>query len=129
MKPSNYAVWTNATLAQATTSTSTWAYGVVRASYHITISSGSCVGTFRVQGSNDQSYDQGGRPVGSFLPSNWVTLGSTSQLAFCTTAVATIQAFIPAFETCYEHLRLVFADGSAGAAVGVVSARVKTFSL
>lgn len=131
MKPSNIVLFENAVCGTSTltVSTSTWGYGVVRASVQITVSSGSCVGTFRFQSSNDQAYGQGGRAVGNFAPTNWVTIGSSAQIAFSTTATATVQALIPTTETCYEHLRLVFADGSAGAAVGIFSARMTTFSL
>jgi hypothetical protein len=99
-----------------------WANSILRASFQISVSSGSCAGTFVVQASNDQSY---GLPANQFKPVNWNTIGSASTIVCSTTAVGSSSCFlIPYTETSYEYLKIVYTDLSGGTANGVVSVRM-----
>ena len=102
-----------------------WAQDIVRCSYHITVSSGTCVGTFTIQGSNDI-------PVGAnyhqFTPTNWTSIGSSSTLV-CS-ATASIKTFmIPSFESCYEYQRVQFTALNGGAGLGTVDIRMKALGI
>jgi hypothetical protein len=128
MKPSNYPIVTSGLCGTASfASSSTWSWNIVRGSCQIVVT-GACVGTFRLEASNDQGYGAGGRPVGDYIPSNWNVIGSASTLV-CSTTAATSRFLIPLTELCYEHVRLFYSDGSAGAATGTFNARMMTFGL
>lgn len=102
-----------------------WATDLVRASFQILVSSGSCVGTFVIQGSNDQST---GVPANQFTPTNWVTIGSTASVV-CSTTAASKAFLIPSTELSYEYIKIRFTDGSAASAIGVVQIRMKGMAL
>ncbi len=101
-------------------SSSIYADSIVRASFQFTVSSGSCVGTFQIQGSNDQAV---GIPANQFTPTNWSTITSAS-VSCSTTALSKVFMILP-IETSYEYMRVQFTDGSAGAANGLVNGRCK----
>lgn len=125
MLPNNYFLFTNGVCGTSTqlVSTASWLAKVVRGSYQVAVSSGSCVGAFQFQCSND--YNQGyiGNP-GQFAPTNWNSIGSTMTIICSTTATAKV-FLTPTSEMCFEYGRLVFIDASGGSAQGVFSARFK----
>lgn len=129
MRPNNYPIVISGLCGTASfASSSCWAMDVVRASFQIVISSGSCVGTFRLEASNDLGYGQPGRPVGNYIPTNWNIVGSVTTVTASSTA--TLKSFmLPAVETSYQHLRIVYLDGSAGAALGLFDVRANTIGL
>lgn len=108
------------------TSSAFWVYGVVKISGQAVVSSGSLVGNFTFQFSNDKAI---GAFQGQFQPTNWNTIGSTTQIANCSSS-ATVKSFmLPQFETSYEYCRVVFTDLSGGAAIGTFNFQVKTLAL
>lgn len=130
MRPNNWQVIVGGVAGTATSfaSSSCWAMDIVRLSYQVVVSSGSVAGTFVVQGSNDKSYGQGGVPVGQYIPTNWNTIGSSTTIICSTTATSKV-FLAPATEVCYEHVRFVFTDASAGSALGLFDIRAKTLGL
>lgn len=102
-----------------------WAMDLIRASFQILVSSGSCVGTFVIQASNDQAV---GVPAAQFTPTNWVTVGSTASVVCSTTASSKV-FLLPSTEFAYEYLRIRYTDGSGAAALGVVQIRMKGMAL
>lgn len=79
----------------------------IRTSFQITCGSGSLVGTFTVQGSNDKPV---GTPPNQFSPTNWNNIGSSQQVV-CSFSVGTC-ALIPYFDTCYHWHRIQFVAGN-----------------
>lgn len=108
------------------TSSSFWMWETFRLSGQVAVSSGSFVGNVALQVSND-------RPSGAFQsqfqPTNWNTIGSTTQLLNCSTT-ATVRSFMfPVTDMGYAYGRVVFTDLSAGAAVGVFSVNIYALGL
>lgn len=96
-----------------------WSQKIVRASFQVSVSSGTLSGTFTLQASNDQAT---GKFPNQFIPTNWSVVGSsTTVIASSTGAAATFM--IPATELSFEYLRLVY---TANAANGIYSVRMKT---
>lgn len=105
-------------------SSSFWMADIVRASFQVLVSSGTCNGTFILQASNDQAV---GAFQNQFSPANWNSLNSVTLV--CSTT-ATGQAFyIQPVETCYEYGRIQFTAGNGGAAQGTVTIRMKGFNI
>jgi len=107
-------------------SSSFWSTDIIRTSFQIVISSGTCNGTFVVQGSNDINR---GLPAQMFTPTNWNNLGSVSTLVVSTSAPGAQSFLIPQFECSYEYLRVSFTAANGGAALGLVDVRGKGFSI
>lgn len=115
MRPSNSVVF-NATVgsAGATISSAVMAIDIIRASFQVSVSSGSFVGTFQVQASNDIPQ---GLPPNLFTPTNWSTITSASVVA---SVSLTARSFmILPIETSYNYMRVAFTDASGGTANGV----------
>lgn len=127
MLPNNIPIVTGGLTGTASfTSSSVWISKVVRLSSQIVISSGSAVGSFRFDGSDDQA--PSGQQQAAFTPTNWNPIGSATVVVASTTAGARV-FLIPSFETSYEYVRLVFVDGSAASAVGTFNVRIKSQGL
>lgn len=126
MRPSNSQFLTNGIVGSASFSISSAIYTdcIVRASFQFTVASGSCAGTFNIQGSNDQSF---GVPANQFTPTNWNTITSVTVVASSTALVRSF--LIPATELAYEYLRVNFTDNSGGSANGLVNGRCKAIGL
>lgn len=127
MKVTNFSAIYNGTSGTASfTSSAFWVWDNIKLSGQAVVSSGSLVGTFTLQFSNDKAL---GSFQNQFQPTNWNTLGSTTQIVNCSTT-GTVRSFmIPQFEPCYQYVRVVYTDQSAGAAVGVFSFNINTYSL
>lgn len=100
-----------------------WSYDVVRASFQVVISSGTCNGTFDIQGSNDQAV---GKFQNQFEPTLWNTL--TSMSVVCSTSAGS-SFLILQNEYAYEYLRVKFTAGNGGAAQGTATVRMKAFGI
>lgn len=121
MRPSNSLIISSGTAGTASvTSQAVWATDIIRACFQVVVSSGSMVGTFQLQASNDQST---GAPANQFVPTNWNVVGSASSVTGSSTATSKAFLSVPV-ETCYEYLRVVYSDGSAAAAIGVFNVRL-----
>ncbi len=122
MRPANSQFLTGGITGSGSFSISSSIYSdcLVRASFQFTISSGSMLGTFQIQGSNDQAV---GIPANQFTPTNWSTITSASVTA---SVSATSKTFmILPIETSYEYMRVQFTDLSSGTANGLVNGRIK----
>lgn len=93
-----------------------WSQKLVRASFQVTVSSGTIAGSFAVQVSNDYAV---GLPPNQFTPTNWVTLNSTTVLCSSTATVSTF--LLPYAEYSYNYMRLIY---TASTASGVYSVRM-----
>lgn len=101
-----------------------WANDIVRISALVTVGSGSLSGTFQLQASNDQAV---GAFPNQFLPTNWVSLGSTSQVVASNTVQGSGVFLIPAVEVSYEYLRVQYTStSSGGSGAGLYSIRTKS---
>ncbi len=100
-----------------------WTYDTVRASFQVVISSGTCNGTFDIQGSNDQAV---GKFPNQYEPTLWNTL--TSMSVVCSTS-AGASFFILQSEFAYEYLRVKFTAANGGAALGTATVRMKAFNI
>lgn len=122
MRPFNTQFLTGGVTGSASFSISSAIYSdcIVRASFQFTISSGSMLGTFQLQGSNDQSV---GVPANQFTPTNWSTITSASVTASVSTTAKTFM--ILPIECAYEYIRVQFSDLSGGTANGLVNGRSK----
>lgn len=108
------------------TSSAFYLWDTFRISGQAVVSSGSFVGSFTLQVSNDNAV---GAFPGQFQPTNWNTLGSTTILANASTS-ATVRSFMfPQTELCYTYGRIVFTDLSAAAALGTYNFQIKAFML
>lgn len=127
MRPDLFNAITNGTAGTASvTSQAFWLLSTVKISGQAIVTAGPLVGTFTFQFSNDKAV---GAPPNTFQPTNWNTIGSTTQMVNCSTT-ATIRSFLlPQFETSYEYGRVVYTDQSAAAALGSFSFQVKTIAL
>lgn len=115
MRPSNVNVW-NGTVGTSTLSVSSaiYAWDIVRASFQVSVSSGTFNGTFNVQFSNDIPV---GVHPGKFQPTSWSNISSVTVVA---SVSATTRVFaIQQVETSYNYMRVVFVDATGGAALGV----------
>ncbi len=122
MRPNNALVVNQQSVGTASfISSAFWVQDVVRASFQVVISSGTCNGTFDIQGSNDQAV---GKFANQFEPTLWNTL--TSMSVVCSTSAGN-SFFILQNEYCYEYLRVKFTAGNGGAALGTASVRMKAF--
>lgn len=126
LRPDNFSIITNGTAGTASfTSSSFWMWGTHRLSGQAVVSSGSLVGTFTLQVSNDKAM---GAFQGQFQPTNWNTIGSTTQLLNCSSS-ATVKSFMfPYTEVCYQYGRVVYTDQSSGAAVGLFNFNMNTMA-
>lgn len=106
-------------------SSSCFAWDIVRVSAQIVVSSGTCAGTFVLQGSNDKA--QGAFP-NLFQPSNWNNIGSAT-VVIASTTPTNLVFLMPATEVCYQYLRLRYTDSSAASAVGSFNVNLNAFSL
>ena len=120
MKPVNDLVINAFPSQTSSTSAALWANSILRASFQVSISSGSLTGTFNVQASNDQAI---GAPAIQFLPTNWNTITSVTVVCSNTTQGAG-SFYIQYFETSYEYLRLSYTAGNGGNTNGVYSVRM-----
>lgn len=125
MRPNNFMLSTGLCGTASFTSSASWFSGVVRASFQVVVSSGSCVGTFQLQGSNDKAF---GQPQGVFQPTNWNVIGSSTTVS-CSSTATVRSVMMPATELAYEYCRVVFTDGSAAAALGTFNVNAKTDGL
>ncbi len=127
MKVSSFQAITNGTAGTASfVSSAFYMWDTVRISGQAVVSSGSFVGSFTLQVSND-------KPVGQFpsqfQPTNWNSIGSTTILANASTS-ATVKSFMfPQTEVCYSYGRIVYTDGSAAAALGSYNFNIVAFML
>ncbi len=119
MKQANDPITTNVSNSNSFNSGVVWAGSIVRASFQITVGSGSAVGTLQLQASNDQS---SGLPANQFLPTNWNNVGTAS--VSCSTTATSRSFLIVSTECSYEYLRCAWTDSSGGAANGLVSIRM-----
>lgn len=126
MRPSNSLIVNGVSNSASFNSSVIWSNDIVRASYQVVVSSGSCVGSFRVQGSNDLAT---GLPPNQFNPTNWNNIGSSSIISCSVTATAQTSFLVPAFDTGYEYMRVSYVDASGGSANGLVSIRIKAMGL
>lgn len=127
LRISNQAIASNVSNSASFNSSVLWSDSILRASFQIVVSSGSCGGTFKIQGSNDLAQ---GLPANQFLPTNWINIGSTSIITCSTSAIGSSSVFlIPYTELVYEYVRIAFVDLSGGSANGVVTIRAKTAGL
>lgn len=134
MRPNNENIGSTTTIASASYSNSCLSDGWVRASFQMSISSGSINGVFTVQGSNDLA---SGAPPNQFNPTNWNNLGSVSCSAsagFCTWIPYNgPQGTINYFETCARYHRVQFTatvgTANLAAATGVYNIRVENKAL
>lgn len=118
MRPSNSLIVNGVSCSNTFNSNVVWATDIVRCSFQMTVSSGRCAGSFKLQGSNDFAT---GLPPNQFNPTNWNDIGSTSVSCSST---ATARSFLsPAVDIGYEYVRGVWSDASGGSADGVVSVR------
>lgn len=125
MRPSNSLIASNGLSGTASfVSSVVWGWDIVRFSVQVTVSSGSMVGTFQMQGSNDQAQ---GLPPNQFQPTNWNNIGTSSVVA--SSSATALSFLIIATESSYEYLRLRYVDGSAGASLGLWNARLKAMAL
>lgn len=123
MRPNNSLIVNGVATNANFVSSTVFADCIVRASAQIVVSSGSCVGTFVWQGSNDQGF-----PSSVYQPTNWNTIGSTASIVCSTTPSAKV-FLLPLTEMSYEYIRIAFTDASAGSANGVVNVRMKSMGL
>lgn len=127
MKPDNFLAVTNGTTGTASfVSSAFWLWSTVKISGQAVVSSGSFVGTFAFQFSNDLPV---GAPPSQFQPTNWNSIGSTTQVTNCSTSATAKSFLIPQFETSYSYARVVYTDLSAAAAIGTFNFTVKTLAL
>lgn len=125
MRPSNSLIISNGTSGTASyVSSVVWGWDIVRFSVQVTVGSGSVVGTFQMQGSNDIAT---GLPPNQFQPTNWNNIGTASVVA--SSSATALSFLIVTTESSYEYLRLRYADSSAGAALGLFNARFKAMAL
>lgn len=104
MKPNTDIITSNIVVSSAGwVSSAVYAWSIIRASSQVTISSGTVVGTFVMQFSNDLPV---AAPPGSFQPANWSNIGSVSTVVSSTTGAQVYG--IPMFETSYGYLRFKF---------------------
>lgn len=126
MRPNNSLVVSNLSTGTASfVSSAFWIQDVVRASFQVTLASGSFTGAFTIQASNDQ-------PVGKFPnqyePTNWNTLGSVTVV--CSSGAATGTTFlIQGVETCYEYGRVQYTAANGGVAQGSANVRMKILGI
>lgn len=127
MRVSNFAAITNGVAGTASfVSSSFYLWDTFRISGQAVVSSGSFVGSFTLQVSNDNPV---GAFPGQFQPTNWNTLGSTTILAACSVS-ATVKSFMfPQTELCYTYGRIVFTDLSAAASLGSYNFNIKAMML
>lgn len=104
-------------------SSACWTDDVVRASFQVVVSSGTCNGTFVIQGSNDIAT---GRFQNQFNPTNWNTI--TSATVVCSASAGQSFAILGQDYT-FEYLRVQFTAGNGGAALGTVNVRMKGFNI
>lgn len=110
----------NALPAQtSSSSTVQWSQKIVRASFQVSVSSGSLSGTFTLQASNDQAV---GQFPGQYIPTNWTTVGTSTTIVASSTGVNSTFYILPV-ECCFEYLRLTYASSGAN---GVYSVRMKS---
>ena len=121
MRPNTSTVLEATISSAASTYTSSTIFGwdIVRCSYQV-IGSGSFVGTFKLQGSNQKPV--GSKPQLNFTPTAWNDLASSSAIVASTTA-SVKNYIIPPQEVCYSYYQIVFTDASAGAAPGQFEVR------
>lgn len=108
------------------TSSSFWTWETFRLSGQCVVSSGSLVGNFALQASNDKAT---GAFPGQFQPTNWNSLGSTTMLLNCSTTAATRSFMFPTTELSYQYARIQFTDLSAGAAIGIFNFNINSMAL
>lgn len=127
MRPVNFPAITNGVAGTASfTSSSFWLYDCVRLSGQAVVSSGSLLGSFVLQVSNDKAT---GAFQPQFQPQNWNTIGSSTQLLNCSSSALIKSFMFPYVETCYSYGRIVYNDTSAGAAIGVFQFNMTVFNL
>lgn len=134
MRQSNELIFGSVVTASASYSNNCLSECWIRASFQVSVSSGSLNGTFTVQGSND--FPVGTPPI-QFSPTNWNNLGSVS----CSMSSGSSlwipyngpQGTINYFETCARYHRVQFAatvgSGNLAAASGQLNIRVETRGL
>lgn len=121
----NDQIATSYTASSSTAELAMWASTVFRASFQVSVSSGSLNGTFTLQGSNDMAT---GKFPSQFAPTNWNNVGGSTSV-ICSTTVLGVGSFMfGPVETSYEYLRLNFSAGNANAALGLYSVRFKGFT-
>lgn len=103
MRSSNELIANNILSSGTSYSNVCWSNQWVRASFQITCGSGSLVGTFTVQGSNDIAV---GTPGSQFSPTNWNSLGSVASVVSSMAMGSCLM--IPSFDTCYQYHRVQF---------------------
>jgi len=103
-----------------------WAQQWIRASFQMSVSSGSLVGVFTIQGSNDQAV---GLPPAQFSPTNWNNIGSGSNYSVVASISAGSSVLIPYFETCYQYHRVLFTAGNGGNTLGLYNIRAESRAL
>ena len=129
MRPANANITNGGTFPSQTSSTSNyvWSASIVRASFQISVSSGSLNGTFTLKGSNDLATDN--PSLTQFAPTNWAVVGGSTSV-ICSNSTAGSGAFlIGETEMAYEYIRLDFTAGNSGAALGTYQIRMKSLSL
>jgi hypothetical protein len=134
LRPNNELIANVTTIASASYSNNCLSECWIRASFQVSVSSGSLNGVFTVQGSNDLAQ---GSPPNQFSPTYWNNLGSVSCSISSGTSVWIPyngpQGTINYFETCARYHRVQFAatvgSGNLAAALGVYNIRAETRSL
>lgn len=122
MKPSNTLIANATVCSGGFNSIVIWSWDIVRCSYQVAITGGTCNGTFTLQGSNDYS---NGLTLLHYTPTNWSNIGSSSMIV-CSTSAAAFA--IPAQEVCHQYLRVNFTPGNDGP-TGSATIRFNAFAL
>jgi len=118
MRPSNSLIMSAANNATHT-STIIWANDIVRISVQAVVT-GTPTGSLQMWVSNDLSH---GNATTQQDPLNWTVLGTAVTISAAGTFL------ISEIETSYEFIKLVYTDGSSGAATGTITVRAKAMGL
>ena len=128
MRPNNTLVFNGVSAAITGSSSLIWSTGMIRTTVQISVSSGSLNGTFTLKSSNDLNTDNQVL-AGTFYPTNWNTVGGSTSI-ICSNTVQGSGAFMfGPIELSQEYLRLDFAPGNGGNALGTFSVRLKSQGL
>ncbi len=112
MRPSNTVIINGPSTAASRNSIAIPAAFIVRASFQVVTTGSATAGTLQAQFSND-----------IITPTNWTNVGSP------VTVTGAAVWGIPAIETSYNFLRLIYTDTSTGAGNGVITARINSFGV
>lgn len=128
MRPSNSLISNNQTTTSGSfVSSIVYATNIIRASVQVTLSSGTVVGTFVLQASNDMANDK----AVQFVPTNWNTIGSVTTVVASTTIVTGVNQslLMPATEMGYNYLRVIYTGATGHPVTGRCSIRIEAKAL